>query len=195
METRCEVDGCFNARSGYRRMCSAHAHRLRRYGDPLVGRPMRATRLIPIEYEIALRTWYAGPKDCWRWMGPVSSSGYPQILCRYAHRVIFEIANGRAPDGFEVDHQCRNKLCVNPAHLRIATSNQNKCNQAANRRSKSGIRGVWKIPSGRWTSQIHFRGVCHNVGTFNSAEEAARARDEKARELHGDFAFTHGEVA
>jgi hypothetical protein len=35
----------------------------------------------------------------------------------YAHRFAYELANGPIPDGLEIDHLCRNTLCVNHEHL------------------------------------------------------------------------------
>jgi hypothetical protein len=36
---------------------------------------------------------------------------------RRAHRVVYECLVGPIPDGLEMDHLCRNTMCVNPAHL------------------------------------------------------------------------------
>lgn len=35
------------------------------------------------------------------------------------HRWVFEKNYGRIPEGFEVDHICRNRACCNPSHLQI----------------------------------------------------------------------------
>jgi hypothetical protein len=36
---------------------------------------------------------------------------------RLAHRLVYEKLVGPIPDGVELDHVCRRRLCVNPAHL------------------------------------------------------------------------------
>jgi hypothetical protein len=43
------------------------------------------------------------------------------LTTRYAHRVVWELLVGSIPDGLVVDHQCRNRACCNPAHLRLVT--------------------------------------------------------------------------
>ncbi len=72
-------------------------------------------------------------KECWNWKGPVASHGYGDMQVndgqRYrhlrAHRVSMHLFGNVIPEGMVVDHQCKNKLCVNPAHLRIVTSKTN----------------------------------------------------------------------
>jgi hypothetical protein len=34
-----------------------------------------------------------------------------------AHRLAYELARGPIPSGYEVDHRCRVRCCVNPDHL------------------------------------------------------------------------------
>ncbi len=53
--------------------------------------------------------------------------------------------------------------------------------------NKSGVRGVYQNQKlGRWTAQITFQGHTRYLGSFDSLEEAAQAR-ERAEALFDDF--------
>ena len=60
--------------------------------------------------------------------------GYAQITVSYnpkkarpIHQVSWEVANDKSiPNGFEINHLCENKRCINPDHLEPATKKQNK---------------------------------------------------------------------
>jgi hypothetical protein len=74
-------------------------------------------------------------EGCWPWQGSTfKSSGYGQIHVRLragkwsstvAHRVAYEIYRGPIPDGSVLDHLCRNRSCVNPAHLEAVDDRTN----------------------------------------------------------------------
>lgn len=70
-----------------------------------------------------------GP-DCWLWTGktiqaPGKKAMYGVFGKRMAHRYSFTLAYEREPVG-EVDHRCRNTMCVNPDHLEDVTSRENR---------------------------------------------------------------------
>jgi len=86
---------------------------------------------------IADRFWSKVNKtdDCWMWTGDrAGQGGYGQFRAQgygldrirvYAHRWAYEDACGSIPDGFEIDHLCRVRLCVNPVHLEPVTHAEN----------------------------------------------------------------------
>ena len=67
---------------------------------------------------------------CWIWTGAKWPKGYGQFrvngkLVR-AHRWSYEYFIGPVPTGMELDHfKCHNPSCVNPYHLRPATTLEN----------------------------------------------------------------------
>lgn len=64
------------------------------------------------------------PTGCWIWQGGLTD-GYGNfswarpggIRSHRAHRLAYQLTIGPIPDGCELDHLCRNKACINPAHL------------------------------------------------------------------------------
>lgn len=71
---------------------------------------------------------------CWLWIGS-GTRGYGMFRLGstldgtrrrlYAHRLAYEWLVGPIPDGLEVDHKCRVRACVNPAHLEPVTRHEN----------------------------------------------------------------------
>jgi excisionase family DNA binding protein len=68
---------------------------------------------------------------CWLWTGALRN-GYGRIRGRGrgspnipVHRFAYELLVGPIPDGLVIDHLCRVRNCVNPAHLEPVTSRVN----------------------------------------------------------------------
>lgn len=67
--------------------------------------------------------------QCDLWTGPVNRTGYGVArmgkTTTSAHRSMWILLRGPIPDELEVDHLCRNRLCVNIDHLELVTPSEN----------------------------------------------------------------------
>lgn len=67
--------------------------------------------------------------DCLVWTGHKDRDGYGVITfrraSRKAHRVAMWLANRPIPEGFVVNHTCRNRACVNAQHLNAVSASEN----------------------------------------------------------------------
>jgi hypothetical protein len=67
--------------------------------------------------------------ECWLWTGSRTGAGYGNLAIQgkpfYAHRLAYELTRGPIPDGLVIDHLCRVRHCVNPAHLDLVTGREN----------------------------------------------------------------------
>jgi hypothetical protein len=95
----------------------------------------------------------------------------------------------------EVDHRDGNGLNDTRGNLRIASSSQNKHNMILTRSNSSGFKGVaWQKRRGTWRAKIAIQGKEKYIGAFSDKVEAARAYDEAAKQLHGEFARTNASM-
>lgn len=69
-----------------------------------------------------------GAGDCWLWTAAIDRDGYghwDHEVSNRVHRVAYWILVGPIPAGLVMDHLCRVRNCVNPAHLRAVTNREN----------------------------------------------------------------------
>ena len=68
-------------------------------------------------------------KGCWEWTAGKNQDGYGQFgisgAVRYAHRIMWELSGKPLNPTKVIDHLCRNRSCVNPAHLEEVTNYAN----------------------------------------------------------------------
>jgi hypothetical protein len=139
MSPQCSQPGCdetINARG----LCSAHYKRWQRHGDPNAN--------VRNDRDPADRFWerveVGHPAGCWWWRGKINNNGYGVFTIgrrtlnerrtAIAHRFAYESLVALIPDGMQLDHLCRNRICVNPDHLQPVTPLENTLRASAARK-------------------------------------------------------------
>jgi len=109
----------------------------------------------------------------------VTVGGKRRLL--YMHRVILGVASG------EVDHRDRNGLNNQRHNLRPCTNSQNQMNKPTRRFDRyKGVHFSRLIK--RWVAYISKDHKTIHLGCFDYSTDAAIAYNNKAKELHGEFA-------
>ncbi len=101
------------------------------------------------------------------------------------HRLIMNLTDRN----LEVDHINGNKLDNRRSNLRIVTRFQNAKNVGPHKDKKGPYKGVYYKSKNTFRVVIQADGVTHRRFGFRTEEEAARAYDELAKQLHGEFAY------
>lgn len=63
--------------------------------------------------------------SCRVWTGTIAHDGYGKYSGTSAHAYAYREAYGDLEPGYELDHLCRNRSCVNPLHLQPVTRREN----------------------------------------------------------------------
>lgn len=131
--------------------------------------------VTPVSYECGDRTVEFTPDQfwsrvhrtdgCWPWVGTFGAGGYGQLTvrvagagggvnpcCIQAKRMAWTLLVGPIPDGYEIDHLCRNRACVNPAHLEPVLPAVNKRRAAV--RSQDERRREHDVCRSEWVSEV-----------------------------------------
>lgn len=204
----CSIDGC-STEQDCRGMCSRHLWQMKHYGQIMNtarkrGEPNRFT----LENEVAVMIlddhWgrekakvLLDAKDIetvskHKWF--LLSQRKGRVL--YAHtringkfvRLHSFILNFQGDRFTQIDHINRDGLDNRRVNLRIGSSSQNHANSAP-RSNKTGYRGVeFDDRKERYYAHIRVKNKTQYIGCFKTAVEAARAYNEEAVRVHGEFA-------
>jgi len=133
---------------------------------------------------------------CWLWGGGSDSkTGYGKFRLgrkdgqAMAHRFAYEHFIGPIPEGMQIDHLCRQRLCVNPEHLEPVTIKENVLRgvglSARNAKATHCIHGHELKPENTyvWRGQRECRACKYARFLANKQERAAKKREwrEKRR--------------
>lgn len=137
--------------------------------------------------------------DCWRWNGCINAYGYGTFVRHQrhwmAHRFAYYFLKGFIPPGLDLDHLCRNRWCVNPAHLEAV---DRRINLLRGRTLTAANAAKTHCPQGHEYSventsvRVNKRGTlgryCKTCAREKQRRRAARQRDEGVMQREPDLA-------
>jgi hypothetical protein len=141
-----------------------------------------------------------GPVECWPWKGSTYEGGYGAIrygdgTTRGAHRVGWELANGKPPpEDREVCHSCDNPPCQNPAHFFLGTHQANMADMSGKGRAgdRTWVKGrprpavAGERNPMRRHPELHVHGEQHPDAKLNESQ----VRDIRARRAAGASGYS-----
>lgn len=95
-----------------------------------------AKKLVPDIERLARYLKHDVKTGCWVWIGRLDKDGYAgqfkigsradgtRRLVR-VHRFVYAVLVEPIPEGFVIDHLCRNRACQNPFHMEPVTPEEN----------------------------------------------------------------------
>ena len=160
--------------------------------------PYSAIIGLPNGMECRVSYWFHSWLSKWNWYAIKDKNKYyvcttfrskGKVFSIKIHRVILGLSNPK----ILIDHIDGNALNNCHNNLRQCTAAQNNMNR--NRHGKSGCKGVFITKSKGflyYSPRVRANGITYYLGNFPYTEigkiMAAKAYDNKARELHGEFA-------
>lgn len=193
--THCKVDGCNNVHraKGY---CNKHWQQVSRHGR-ILDRTVRDRNEFVFDKDICRIKLYNDKnkevaeaiidsedyEKCKDLKWYLTNSGY--VLSGhspYLQHLVF----GRKT---QLDHIDGDKLNNRKNNLRTCTTAENSRNCKISKNNTSGYKGVsWNKERNKWTADIMYNYKHIYLGEFIEGKQAAAAYNEKAAELHGEFA-------
>ena len=138
---------------------------------------------------------------CWEWRGS-TSCGYGRFYNRavrrdsLAHRYAWIEFNGEVPEGMDVLHNCDNRVCVRPDHMRLGTDRDNATDRAQRGPSPYAIamrpREYCKVTTSRGTSCKNLRAEGQEICGVHDFRQNFAARVSMTAEEIAEFERVNG---
>lgn len=130
MTRACTMTGCTRPLIA-RGLCPTHYKRWQVHGDPafkLPPSPPPRAKAKPVAERIS-RSVVVDENGCWIWQKHLGRHGYGHLVVGgkswLAHRASYTAGKGEIAAGLTLDHLCRVRACVNPAHLEPVSAAEN----------------------------------------------------------------------
>lgn len=122
----------------------------------------------------------------------ITSGKYKQFLL---HRIVMNAPKNKRVDHIihpkGKEHKKDNRKC----NLRLATASQNGMNSCLSKNNTSGVTGVsWHKGIQKWTAYIGYNKKLIRLGSFDSFEDAVKARKEAEEKYFGEWSYNNSQT-
>lgn len=183
----CTIDDCEKPQKAHG-WCETHYRRYQRRGDPNLAWEQGKYPRASLSDRFWRRVQKGSPGECWLWIGMGNQDGYGMVVtaivngkttATMAHRFAYQELRGPIPEGFELDHLCRVRTCVNPDHLEVVTHAENIRRSANHNASKNRCIRGHELSDANLIVQADGRRNCRECARRASREYAAKKRAER----------------
>lgn len=128
-----------------------------------------------------------GEDGCWRATGSLTPKGYARFKfddrSGQGHRFAYLTLVGPIPEGLELDHICRVRHCINPAHLEAVTHLENLNRRVMPELVTHCVNGHEYTPENTYSKPNGKRmcRICKNAEKARYRARKAAARKDDAR--------------
>ena len=105
------------------------------------------------------------------------------------HRVVMNIND----PNIDIDHIKHKGYDNRKSQLRVCNAILNERNRVLNKNNTSGEKGVWKKKSNKWVAEIWVNKKKITIGTYNTKEEATKARKEAEEKYFGEWSYDNSQ--
>lgn len=141
-----------------------------------------------LQVEIDKEDWDKVKKHIW-WVSCKTRNNYYQVYTQVKRKtIVLSRLLIEAPSHLVVDHIDRNPLNNKKSNLRLATAAQNSYNMNMKNSNTTGVIGVdYRKDRNKYRALIRIDGRKISLGHYDTLEEAAKVRQETAREWFGKW--------
>lgn len=148
--------------------------------------------------ELLKKLRYSKDEGKFYWLESGDEAGYSNLGYRYIwfegaayavhHLVWFTETGDTLTNNSMLDHRDLNRSNNRIGNLRYATKSQNALNIKAHKDSITGVKGVEKLPNGKYRVRVTVNGKVKHFGCYEALELAELVATEVRDKYHGEYA-------